>query len=107
MSREACLKALKAEGVHVGAYSGLGNLLHTYPVFQEAQWWHHLPAVPDKMPGCDEVRRTGHPAAVFHLRRARTRGPVRQGVREGLGAPAGTDIGIAETWGWPTRLRFP
>jgi dTDP-4-amino-4,6-dideoxygalactose transaminase len=59
MSRAACLKALKAEGVHVGPYSGLGNLLHTYPVFQESQWWHHLPAVPDKTPGCDEVRRIG------------------------------------------------
>jgi dTDP-4-amino-4,6-dideoxygalactose transaminase len=59
MSREACLKALKAEGIHVGAYSGLGNLLHTYTVFQESQWWHHLPAMPDKMPGCEEVRRTG------------------------------------------------
>ncbi len=59
MSREACRKALRAEGVHVGVYSGLGNLLHTYPIFQEAQWWHHLPAVPDKMPGCEEVRNTG------------------------------------------------
>lgn len=59
MSREACRKALRAEGVHVGVYSGLGNLLHTYPIFQEAQWWHHLPAVPGKMPGCEEVRNTG------------------------------------------------
>ncbi len=59
MSRAACLKALKAEGVHVGPYNGLGNLLHTYPIFQEPHWWHHLPAVPDKMPGCDEARRTG------------------------------------------------
>ncbi len=59
ISRAACLKALKAEGVHVGVYNGLGNLLHTYPIFQEAQWWHHLPAVPDKMPGCEEARNTG------------------------------------------------
>jgi dTDP-4-amino-4,6-dideoxygalactose transaminase len=59
MSRAACLKALKAEGVHVGPYNGLGNLLHTFPVFQEAQWWHHLPALPDKLPGCDEILRTG------------------------------------------------
>jgi dTDP-4-amino-4,6-dideoxygalactose transaminase len=58
MSRANCLKALKAEGVHVGPYSGLGKLLHTYPVFQEAQWWHHLPKVPDAMPGCEQVRNT-------------------------------------------------
>ena len=107
MSREACLKALKAEGVHVGAYSGLGNLLHTYPVFQEAA----MVAPPSHRARQDARMRRGPPygdaTAVFHLRRARTRGPVRQGVREGLGAPAGTDIGIAETCGWPTRLRFP
>ena len=59
MSREACRKALRAEEVHVGVYNGLGNLLHTYAVFQESQWWHHLPTVPDKLPGCDEARRTG------------------------------------------------
>jgi dTDP-4-amino-4,6-dideoxygalactose transaminase len=59
MSRAACLKALRAEGVHVGAYSGLGKLLHTYAIFQEPQWWHHLPAVPDKMPGCQQARDTG------------------------------------------------
>ena len=58
MSRAACLKALKAEGVHVGPYSGLGKLLHTYPIFQEAQWWNRLPTVPDKMPGCEQVRNT-------------------------------------------------
>ena len=59
MSRDACRKALRAEEVHVGVYNGLGNLLHTYAVFQESQWWHHLPAVPDKLPGCEEARRTG------------------------------------------------
>lgn len=59
MSRDMCVKALKAEGVHVGAYAGLGNLLHTYPVFQEANWWHHLPAIPENLPGCEESQRTG------------------------------------------------
>jgi perosamine synthetase len=58
MSRAACLKAMKAEGVYVGAYSGLANMLYTYAVFQEPQWWHHLPAIPDKVLGCDEARRT-------------------------------------------------
>jgi len=56
MSRESCVRALQAEGVDVLAY-GWG-LLHNYTVFHEAQWWHHLPAMPDKMPGCDEANRT-------------------------------------------------
>jgi perosamine synthetase len=56
MSREACVKALQAEGVNVTAYSW--SLLHNYVIFHEEKWWHHLPARPDKMPGCDEANRT-------------------------------------------------
>ena len=56
MSREACVKALAAEGVGVTPYSW--ELLHNYTIFKEPQWWHHLPAVPDKLPGCDESNRT-------------------------------------------------
>ena len=56
MSREACIKALQAEGVQATAYSW--RLLHTYPIFQEVQWWHHLPALPGKLTGSDEVNNT-------------------------------------------------
>jgi perosamine synthetase len=56
MSREACVKALVAEGVDIVPF-GWG-CLHEFTVFKEAKWWHHLPAVPDKMPGCHEANRT-------------------------------------------------
>jgi perosamine synthetase len=56
MSREACVKALQAEGVSVSAYTW--SLLHNYPIFHEAKWWHHLPAMPGKLPGCDQANRT-------------------------------------------------
>jgi dTDP-4-amino-4,6-dideoxygalactose transaminase len=55
-SREAAVKALTAEGVQVGAYTW--NLLHNYPIMQEARWWHHLPAMPDQLPGADRANRT-------------------------------------------------
>ncbi|MEN6405469.1 MAG: DegT/DnrJ/EryC1/StrS family aminotransferase [Thermoguttaceae bacterium] len=62
MTREACAKALAAEGVEVSIdWDNMGvtwPLLHNFVVFHEAKWWHHLPALPDKMPGCDEANRT-------------------------------------------------
>jgi hypothetical protein len=27
-------------------------------IFHEPKWWHHLPAVPEKMPGCDQANRS-------------------------------------------------
>jgi len=56
MSRQACVKALQAEGVQVATFTW--SLLHKYPIFHEAHWWHHLPAVPDEVPGCDRANRT-------------------------------------------------
>jgi perosamine synthetase len=56
MSREACVKALQAEGVQASVYNW--TLLHNYTVFREAQWWHHLPTVPERMPGSEEINRT-------------------------------------------------
>jgi len=56
ISREACVKALQAEGVQASAYSW--SLLHNYPIFHEAKWWHHLPAQPGKLPGCDQANRS-------------------------------------------------
>lgn len=59
MSRETVVKALSAEGVNVTSYSW--TLLHTYPVFREAEWWGHMPVLPEdsSVPGCHEVLRTG------------------------------------------------
>jgi perosamine synthetase len=56
MSREACIKALTAEGVSASAYDWA--LVHTFAVFNEPKWWRHPPVPPDKVPGCDEVNRT-------------------------------------------------
>ncbi len=56
MSREAAVKALKAEGVNVGEFKW--NLLHKYPFFQEAKWWHHAPANPGELAGSEQANRT-------------------------------------------------
>lgn len=56
MSRAAVVKALAAEGV--GAAINGWKLLHTYPYFQEAKWWHHVPANPGKLPGSDLANAT-------------------------------------------------
>jgi dTDP-4-amino-4,6-dideoxygalactose transaminase len=62
MSREACAKALQAEGVSVSTQFGstgyAWQLLHTYPAFTESKWWRYQPVLPDKVPGCDEVNRS-------------------------------------------------
>ena len=94
-------RRLQAEGVDVVGLTA-GRLLHTYPIFQEAKWWHHLPAVPDKVPGCDEANRTAITLPYFTSDGARTGGPVRQGVREGLGAPEGVGITAVATRRWQT-----
>jgi dTDP-4-amino-4,6-dideoxygalactose transaminase len=57
MSRAACLKALKAEGVSVGAAGAQFQCNH--PAYHEAQWWHHLPVIADRFPGVEEVDRRG------------------------------------------------
>lgn len=55
MSRDACVKALKAEGVHAGAAKAqyLGN----DPIFHESEWWHHMPVIADNYPGVNEVNK--------------------------------------------------
>ncbi|NUN97138.1 MAG: DegT/DnrJ/EryC1/StrS family aminotransferase [Candidatus Omnitrophica bacterium] len=57
MSRSSAVQALKAEGVEANEYSW--TLLHTHPVFKEAQWWRHMPTLPAEgsVPGCDEANR--------------------------------------------------
>jgi len=57
MSREACVKALKAEGVSIRRFSYSVN--HKRKIYQEAKWWHHPPVIPQQLPGVDEALRTG------------------------------------------------
>jgi perosamine synthetase len=56
-SRDACVKALKAEGVDVSA--GGSRFLPENPVYREAEWWHHLPVTADKYPGYEDHKRRG------------------------------------------------
>jgi len=56
MSREACVKALRAEGVPIGPSSG--TLQHKLQLYQEAEWWHHKPEIPDRLPGCELANAT-------------------------------------------------
>jgi dTDP-4-amino-4,6-dideoxygalactose transaminase len=55
VSRAALVKALQAEGVRARAHSYL--LQHECPLYQEEQWWHHKPHLP-QLPGSEEANRT-------------------------------------------------
>lgn len=55
MSRAACVKALQAEGVRAGAYSY--RLQHQCTLYEEANWWHHKPVIPE-LPGCEQANAT-------------------------------------------------
>ena len=63
MSRDACVKALRAEGVHAGAAGA--QFLGKDPIFHEAKWWHHMPVVADKYPGVAEVNKRGISLPLF------------------------------------------
>ncbi len=58
MSRDTCVKALKAEGVSLVS-AGKAQFLCDDPLFREAKWWHHLPVIADKFPGAREVDKRG------------------------------------------------
>jgi len=57
MTRDACIKALRAEGVDANAASA--QFVCNNPIFHEAEWWHHLPVIADKYPGAAEVNKRG------------------------------------------------
>ena len=56
-TRETLIKALQAEGVHATFWNYPGQ--HTFAIYSEAKWWHHLPTIPAAMPGTDQVNH-GH-----------------------------------------------
>ncbi|NQT14093.1 MAG: DegT/DnrJ/EryC1/StrS family aminotransferase, partial [Planctomycetes bacterium] len=57
MSRDVAIKALKAEGVAVGTLNY--SVSHRDTVFNEPDWWHHPPVIPDRLPGLEEALRNG------------------------------------------------
>jgi perosamine synthetase len=57
MSRDAAIKALKAEGVRVGTLNY--SVSHRDTVYHEPDWWHHPPVIPDRLPGLDEALQRG------------------------------------------------
>jgi len=57
MSRDVAVKALKAEGVPIGRLNYC--ISHRDPVYAEPGWWHHAPVIPDRLPGVEEIERTG------------------------------------------------
>ncbi|MBM3890866.1 MAG: TetR family transcriptional regulator [Verrucomicrobia bacterium] len=52
-SRDALVKALKAEGVGASFWDYPEQ--HKLKIYSEAKWWHHPPKIPEKMPGCAYV----------------------------------------------------
>jgi perosamine synthetase len=55
ISREKCVKALQAEGVQAGSVSY--TLQHKLPLYRQAEWWHHLPEIPE-LPGSEKANET-------------------------------------------------
>jgi perosamine synthetase len=55
MSREICVKALKAEGVRANVSNY--PLQHKLPLYSEEQWWHHKPIIPE-LPGSEQANAT-------------------------------------------------
>jgi dTDP-4-amino-4,6-dideoxygalactose transaminase len=48
-SRDALIKALKAEGLQARFWDYPEQ--HKLKIYSEAKWWHHLPTIPESMPG--------------------------------------------------------
>ena len=48
-SRDALIKALKAEGVQARFWDYPEQ--HKLKIYSEAKWWHHPPQIPESMPG--------------------------------------------------------
>jgi len=57
MSRDAARKALRAEGARVGTLNYCVS--HRDAVYQEPDWWHHPPVIPDRLPGLEEALENG------------------------------------------------
>jgi len=54
-SRDALVKALKAEGVRVSFWDYPEQ--HKLKIYSEAKWWHHPPTIPPAMPGDEYINK--------------------------------------------------
>jgi dTDP-4-amino-4,6-dideoxygalactose transaminase len=52
-SRDTVVKALQAEGVRASFWDYPEQ--HKLRIYSEARWWHHLPTIPESMPGTAHV----------------------------------------------------
>jgi len=55
-SRDALVKALRAEGVRASVWDYPEQ--HRLKIYSEAKWWHHAPVIPPSMPGNAQVNST-------------------------------------------------
>jgi perosamine synthetase len=62
-SKEALLKALRAEGVNIS--SGEYDEQHKYKLYSEPKWWHHPVLIPDDLHGTAQVNRQAAKMPVF------------------------------------------
>jgi perosamine synthetase len=62
LSRKSAVRALQAEGVHTSHFSYL--LQHELPLYKQAQWWHHLPTIPE-LPGSKKANQWALPLPYF------------------------------------------
>jgi len=62
MSREAGVKALRAEGVLAKAHTY--TLQHKLALYAEEKWWHHKPIIPE-LPGSEQANRTAISLPLF------------------------------------------
>lgn len=55
-SRDVLIKALVAEGVRATFWDYPEQ--HRLKIYAEPRWWHHPPAIPERLPGTEQVNRT-------------------------------------------------
>ena len=63
-SRDALLKALRAEGVQ--ASDGSYDVQHRYQLYAEPKWWHHPVRIPEDLHGTAQVNRQAVRLPIFH-----------------------------------------
>lgn len=65
-TREQMSKALKAEGVKFGGFSGGYPEQHKFALYAEPKWWHHPVNIPKSLPGTEQVNRTAVHLPLFY-----------------------------------------
>jgi perosamine synthetase len=65
-NRAQLTKALAAEGVRFGGFSGGYPEQHKFRLYAEAKWWHHPISIPASLPGTEQVNRTALHLPLFY-----------------------------------------